>query len=235
MNGNIIKPVLRTVLFSLLTIFGNLLDFSCQPGTSGPSFSDYTLTHAPTVVPTNTPCGFPGNTCTFTHTPLPPTATPTLCNVPSTQGNMSVGLSPGSTGNTLFTSPITITSSTAAVSISLFLGSSVLAGQAYAGIYSNIVTNGNNYPGTLLVQSGPQSVVANWNGFPTARTDLPASGNTIYWAAFVFSATEPISMTSGSGEYINAISNLYGLLPNTFPSANTPVAIQPAYYISTCP
>lgn len=232
MNGNKIKLVLRFVLFSALILFGILLDFSCQPGTSGPSFSDYAKTYVPTAAPSNTPCGFPGNTCTFTLTPIGPTSTPTLCNIPSSQGILSIGFSPGITGNTLFTLPVTITSSTAAVSIFLYLGPTVLAGQAYAGIYSD---SGSGYPGTLLVQSGPQSVVANWNGFPTARTDLSASGNTIYWTAFVFSATEPISMTSGAGEYINAISSLYGPLPNTFPTGNTPIAIQPAYYISTCP
>lgn len=168
-----------------------------------------------------------------------PTATLVSCGSPTSVGYITFGSTDGHPGgSSLFANPVTLSSTTAAVSFTIGIGSAYAPPtHAVFGIYAD---NGSNQPGSLIATTTTESSFSTggvWNSFALTTTPTLTAGT--YWLAALYT-------TDGSQYFSSSVTKYYYVagysgtsLPAAFPltgsGAGSNSSTRISMYMSTCP
>ncbi len=180
--------------------------------------------------PTNTPCGYPGNTCTptftftetFTNTPTPTnTATPCIGFGSNTSGSY------GYYSAQIMASRYYLSSSSTIDNLWVY----TLYGtqRVSAALYQD---GGSGAPSNLIVQSASQPAIAGWSKIPITHTALSAG---YYWIATQIEYGYYVYYYTGnSNDQWASHGQAYGAFPSVWSAGNGTSYVFPAF-ADTCP
>ena len=160
--------------------------------------------------PTNTPCGWPSNTCTptftCTHTP---TSTPTNTPCTGVFGNNAVEGDGGSNGGTLYLDYFVAGSNTSLTKLSFY------AYSAYCSYEMAVYSDNSVHPNNLLAQTGVHTSVYGWN-----TVDLPSPvalvSGTAYWLGTHYNGDFAINFSGPATMAYQSVGTTYGSLPAAY-------------------
>jgi hypothetical protein len=129
--------------------------------------------------------------------------------------------------NQLVAMPAALTQPATILSISVFVNTAG-APTINLAIYAD---NGSNYPGNLVVQSGPASIVDGWNTISITPTYLPTAGT--YWLAFLNDSNgyPLVGSAMGPDTYYGVTS---GSVQSIYPSSAPAQTYRVALYANYC-
>ncbi len=172
----------------------------------------------------------PGNVSNFQ--PSPPTATPTPCASGSIFGNNTIGAS-NTANNDLFFYPQVASSTTTLEKLSIYT-TSAGAVTFEAGVYSNNA----GQPGSLLAETGPQTITAAATVWTTVflQSYVSLSAGVTYWLAYPASPAASARDNTATIAYCYQPAGVFGALAPSFSNTgNVSSGYTFSVYGTTCP
>jgi hypothetical protein len=211
------------LLFVSMLVSLGLTQLACNTTDRPVTTPAFVLTQGPT----NTPCGYPGNTCTPTDTATStPTDTPTATatGTPCTSGVLGNGSTESASAmgsGDMLMEPVTPGSS---VTLQGLMMQSI-GGYGYT-IEGAVYSDNGGKPLNRLAYTPAITVLVTGFNYASLNTNLVLTGGQQYWL-LVHGDYLPYTGSGGSGGFYSPSPSSYGSLPASL----TAVDFQAAYYL----